>query len=339
LSVGRGYHRIPVTAVVEETAQARSFVLAVPPELAAEFAYRPGQFVTVRVNERVARCYSLSSSPHTDPALVFTVKRVPDGIGSNWLCDNVTAGSTVDILAPAGSFTRDRWDTDLVLLAGGSGITPVISIVKAALSTGDKHLFLLYANRDRGSVIFADELAGLQDAHPDRLTVRHWLDVDGGPPTVDDLRTVLTPYRRREVFVCGPEPFMVAAEKTLTELGVPDPSVHIERFRLAADGDGEGDRDGEEDGPDATAIVTIDGVTYRLPWPGGKRLLDVIIDAGLNPPFSCTQGMCGACACRKLSGEVHLVHNEVLEEEDFADGYILACQALPRSATVEVSYQ
>jgi 3-ketosteroid 9alpha-monooxygenase subunit B len=148
---------------------------------------------------------------------------------------------------------------------------------------------------------------------------------------VDRLVPLLRPFAGREAFVCGPEPFMEAACKALDDLGLPEERVHVERFQAVPG-------EPSQEATVATAEVTLDGVTHHLPWPATTRLLDVIIEAGLNPPFSCRQGICGACACRVLHGRVHLVHNEILEDEDFADGYILACQALPLSGTVAVTY-
>jgi 3-ketosteroid 9alpha-monooxygenase subunit B len=320
------FHRIRVAEVIAETADAHSLVLAIPPQLASEFAYRPGQYLTVRVPDAggvVARCYSLSSSPDTDTDLKITVKRVRDGQASNWICDHVRPGSTLDLAPPAGSFTPASLDDDLLLLAGGSGITPVMGIIKSVLARGRGRLALVYANRDPSSVIFADELTALSG---DRLTVTHWLDSERGAPTPEALAAVLSAYAGRDVYVCGPEPFVAVAQKALQQAGVAG-EIHVERFELD-----------DAAGIDATAEVTLDGRTHRLPWPAGKRLLDVIVGAGLNPPFSCRQGQCGACALRLLSGEVELVNNEVLEEEDFAEGYILACQALARSENVAVTY-
>jgi 3-ketosteroid 9alpha-monooxygenase subunit B len=328
------FHRIRVAEVIAETADAHSLVLAVPPALAAAFAYRPGQYLTVRLpgdGGTVARCYSLSSSPHTDADLKITVKRVRDGRASNWICDHVRPGSTLDLAPPAGSFTPPSLDDDLLLLAGGSGITPVMAIIKSVLARGAGRLSLVYANRDAGSVIFAEELAALARRHGERLTVTHWLDSERGAPAPETLASLLSAYGDREAYVCGPEPFVAVAQLALRKAGVPAERVRIERFELDLDTPANGGRD-------AVAEVTLDGRTHRLPWPAGRRLLDVIIAAGLNPPYSCRQGQCGACALRLLSGEVELVNNEVLEEEDFADGYILACQALPRTDTVSVTY-
>jgi 3-ketosteroid 9alpha-monooxygenase subunit B len=326
------FHRLRVAEVVTETPDAHSLVLSVPPALAAAFAYRPGQYLTVRVPDgggHVARCYSLSSSPHTDPDLKITVKRVRDGRASNWICDEVRAGATLELAPPAGAFTPVSLDEDLLLLAGGSGITPVMGIIKSVLARGRGRLALVYANRDAHSVIFAGELAALRERHGDRLTVTHWLDSERGVPEAGSLAALLTAWRERDAYVCGPDPFVAVARLALREAGVPDDRVRIERFDAVV---AAGSRD-------ATVEVTLDGQTHRLPWPAGTRLLDVIIAAGLNPPFSCRQGNCGSCACRLLDGDVELVHNEVLEEEDFAEGYILACQALARSDSVSVTYQ
>jgi 3-ketosteroid 9alpha-monooxygenase subunit B len=323
----RTFHRIRVAEVIEETADTRSLVLDVPGTVADAFAYRPGQFLTVRIPGEIARCYSLSSDPASNEH-VITVKRVPGGAVSNWICDTVGAGTVLDVLPPAGSFTPDSLNADLLLIAGGSGITPVMSIIRAVLGQGSGHLMLVYANRDEPSVIFAAALRELEKDHPDRLVVRHWIDREQGPPTADALRMLVEPYAGREAFVCGPEPYMDLACTVLDEVGVPH--VHVERFQVESSI--------VEVGAEATAEVTIDGRTHRLVWPAGHRLLDVIIDAGLNPPYSCRQGLCGACACRLLSGDVDLVHNEILEDEDFADGYILACQAVPRSSVVSVTY-
>jgi 3-ketosteroid 9alpha-monooxygenase subunit B len=322
--VSRDQLRVRVTEVIAETADAVTLVLD------ADFAYRPGQFLTVRGPD-AWRCYSLSSTPQTDPKPRITIKRVRDGRISNWICDTIVPGATLDVLPPAGTFTPASLAADLLLLAGGSGITPVISIVKAALASGRGHVALVYANRDPDSVIFAAELHDLAARYPDRLHVRHWYDAVDGNPSVATLTPLLRPYADRDAFLCGPTPFMAVASGALTALGVPVDRVHVERFEVAPGPT-------PLPGPTSTAEVELDGQTYRLPWPAGTRLLDVLIGAGLNPPFSCRQGNCGACACRVLAGEVELLHNEILQDEDFADGYTLACQAVPVSDHVRVTY-
>jgi 3-ketosteroid 9alpha-monooxygenase subunit B len=336
----RTYHPIPVAEVVVETSDAHSLVLDVPPDLLPRFAYRPGQFLTVRVPQgdtTAARCYSLCSAPQTDQRLAITVKRVPDGRVSNWICDHATAGAVLDIMPPAGGFTPDSFDDDLVLVAGGSGITPVLSIIKAVLAGGRARVALVYANRDTDSIIFADELRREQAGHGDRLEVHHWLDSTHGPPSAGPIRDILARYADREAFVCGPAPYQRLVSDVLCQLGVPDGRVHIEHFDAPEPAPGPVVEPSTSERV-ATVEVFLNGQTHRLAWPATRRLLDVFIDAGLNPPYSCRQGSCGACACRVVQGEVELVHNEVLEDEDFAEGYTLACQALPRTDVVEVSY-
>jgi 3-ketosteroid 9alpha-monooxygenase subunit B len=327
------YHRVRVARVIRETAEAHSLVLSVPPELSDTFRYLPGQYLTVRVPHAagsVARCYSLCTSPFDGDPPTVTVKRTRGGHVSNWICDRVEAGTELDVMAPAGAFTPPALDADLLLFAGGSGITPVMSILRAALSEGDGRVVLVYANRDAASVIFAAALADLAARYPDRLRVHHWYDVDAGPPTADALRDLVEPYAGYETFVCGPEPYMAVVEKALATLAVPVDRIHIERFEA---GPAE-----PADSAAATVEVTMDGQTHRYPWPAGTRLLDVLVERGLSAPFSCRQGTCASCACRITAGEVDLLHNEVLEDEDFADGYILACQAVARTPEVSVTY-
>ncbi|MEU4619504.1 ferredoxin--NADP reductase [Actinoplanes sp. NPDC023801] len=303
------FRPIRIASVIPETADACSLVLD------TALDYLPGQYLTVRTPAG-DRCYSLASAPGTGEAPRITVKRVRSGQVSNWICDHVRVGDVLEMAGPAGRFTPDSLDEDLLLLAGGSGITPIMGIIKA--TRGDP--VLVYANRDAGSVIFRAELDG-------RLPVTWWMDDERGVPTADSLKVLLTPYIGRKSFVCGPEAFVAVAEKALQLAGVPADRIRIERYETAP-----------VDSPESIAEVTIDGQTHILPWAPGKRLLDVIIDAGLNPPYSCRQGQCGACAVRLISGEVSLVNNEILEDEDFADGYTLACQAVPVTGHVSVTY-
>ena len=162
------YHALTVAAVIDETADARSFVLEVPPALAQRFAYAAGQFCTFRATidgEAVARCYSMSSSPEAGDPLTVTVKRVAGGRMSNWMNDRLAPGVAIDVMAPAGLFVLRAADTPIVAFAGGSGITPILSIVKTALLTTSREIALVYANRDAQSVIFADALEAVSYTH------------------------------------------------------------------------------------------------------------------------------------------------------------------------------
>jgi 3-ketosteroid 9alpha-monooxygenase subunit B len=337
----RAFYQVPVAEVVSETEQACSLVLDIPAELADVFAYRPGQFLTVRIpvpaGGSVARCYSLCSSPHAGDQPAVTVKRMASGYASNWIADNVTVGSVLDLLPPAGTFTPASLDADFLMFAGGSGITPVMSIVRSALAAGRGKIVLIYANTDERSVIFGPRLAELRAAEPGRLLVLHWLDVLAGPPDAAALLELARPYAGYEAFVCGPDPYMGAARQALSDLGVPGKRVHAERFLSLAENPFEATA-APQTSVQATLAVAIDEKVHMLGWPAGRRMLDVMIDAGLDAAYSCREGVCGACACRLLSGEVEMAHNEVLEDEDLAAGYVLACQSVALTQEVSVSY-
>jgi len=349
-----GFHRLRVSEVIAETADAVSLTLRVPPELAPHYAYRPGQFLTLRIptadGSALARCYSLSSSPHpVNPGadLTVTVKRVAEGRGSNWLCDHVEVGAELDTMPPAGTFTPRSLDADLLLVAAGSGITPVISILRAALAAGSGRLALLYANRDENSVIFADELRELATAYPARLVVLHWLESLQGLPGRTALAALAAPHAEREVFLCGPTPFMDAMTHALRDLDVPRKRLHIERFVSLTEDPFAGLADASPEIPaaaeDAGAVqssveVDLDGEHHTFRWPAGTVLLDVLRERGLDAPFSCREGACSACACRVTAGEVKMRRNEVLDQTDLDEGYVLACQALPITESVSVSY-
>jgi 3-ketosteroid 9alpha-monooxygenase subunit B len=295
-------------------------VLDIPPELAEVFSYRPGQFLTVRVpteDGSVARCYSLSSSPHAGEAPTITVKRTGGGYASNWIADHVRPGGVLDVLPPAGTFCPDSLEGDFLLFAAGSGITPVMSILKSVLAAGRGRIVLVYASRDERSVIFSSQLRRLV-AETDRLLVVHWLDSLYGQPTAAAMAALAGPYADAETFICGPDPYLALVREALRRLGAK--GVHVERFVPLAENPFE--------------VTEPTGGT----WPAGTRMLDVLIDEGLDPPFSCREGVCGACACQLTGGEVGMAHNEVLEAEDLAEGYILACQALALTPEVSITY-
>lgn len=338
-------HRLRVRKVVEETADSRSLVFDVPAESAGRFAYRPGQFLTLRIpvadGEHVARCYSLSSAPALDEGLKVTVKRVAGGIGSNWICDHVRPGSEIEVLPPAGTFTPDSLAGDLLFFAGGSGITPVMSIIRSLLHEPTGTAVLIYANRDERSVIFGAELNELAARHPGRFVAIHLLQSVQGLPTVDAISALARPFADRDAaYVCGPGPFMDAVTEALGRLGMSRDRVVLEQFRSLssdpfADGAPEIDTGAE---PAATLSVSLDGEQRTLPWPGGTTLLDLLRAHGMDAPFSCKEGACSACACRLVSGEVKMLRNEVLEEEDLAEGWVLGCQSVPITEHVEVTY-
>lgn len=338
---------LTVAHVVAETADACSLVFDVPAEHAARFTYRPGQFLTLRIpSDRtgsVARCYSLASSPHTDPQPKVTVKRTIDGYGSNWICDNVKPGDTLEVLPPSGLFTPQDLNADLLLFGAGSGITPIMSIVKSALHAGTGRVVLLYANRDENSVIFATELEALAARHADRLTVIHWLEsARGSLPTAAELAAEAAPYTDYQAFLCGPGPFLDVVHDALARLSVPRSRVHTEVFNsLAGDPFNPKARQSADTDPSpgtATVDVELDGKTHTLAWPRKQNLVDLLLAEGIDVPYSCQEGQCGSCMCTLVEGEVHMDNPEILAPEDIEDGYILGCQAHPATDRLHIRF-
>ncbi len=337
-----GPHELRVARVIEETQDARSFVLEVPPELRERFAYRAGQYLTFEVplgEETLMRCYSLASSPDRGEAHKVTVKRVDGGRGSNWFHDHVEAGSVLRVMAPLGRFVLHGESVPLLFFAGGSGITPVISLIKSALETTERRIRLLYANRDARSVIFESELGALAQRHPTRLEVRHHLDDARGFVTADDVRAAHAGFEAAECYLCGPGPFMAAVEAALLAAGVPEARIRIERFELPEEHARTGvTEQAPTDGLPSEIVVHLDGKTHRVPYTPGQTLLAAVRAAGLSAPFACEEAFCGSCAAKRIRGEVVLDRNDVFSAEELAQGWILTCHGRPASAECEISW-
>lgn len=334
---------LTVSGVIKETDDAHSLVFEIPDAIRDQFDYKPGQFVTLRIPSKrtgsVARCYSLASSPFTDERPKVTVKRTVDGYGSNWVCDNVKVGDTLEVLPPSGVFTPKDFDGDLLLFAAGSGITPVMSILKSALARGRGKVVLVYANRDEKSIIFADDLAGLADEHSSRFSVIHWLESVQGRPDAVQLAALAAPFVQFESFMCGPAPFMAVAHDALARLGVPRARIHAEVFNSLAGDPFAPTTASEGDETDAATVdIDLDGQTHRLRWPRTQTLVDVMLAKGIDVPYSCREGECGSCACTVLEGKVVMANSAVLDAEDIARGYILACQSRPVTDHLEIEF-
>jgi len=350
-----GFHPLRVRQVVQETADTRSFVLDVPDDLADLFTYRPGQFCTFRVHvddEELQRCYSMSSAPETDPALTVTVKRVPGGAVSNWLLDNVADGDELEVTKPAGVFCVPEGDAPVAAFCGGSGVTPVMSITKSVLASGDRPVRVLYANRDAGSVIFGDDLERLQREHPEHLEVHHHLDSDGGYLTADEVRDFARASGDGALFfLCGPTPFMDLVERTLLDDGVAPERIFLERF-----GDQPGPAVGEpspapggsveevadtDDEPDTTEQVTIilKGKRTEVAYHQGDTILQTARSGGLQAPFSCEAGNCATCMALVHEGSATMRTNNALTPEEVEEGWVLTCQSLPHGRHVVVEYE
>lgn len=328
-----------VDRVIQETADAVSLVLSVPASAAARFCYRAGQFLTLRVHidgREYRRCYSMSSSPAVGDDLRITVKRDGAGVVSNWLND-ASAGDELHAAPPAGRFVLHDEPRNLIAFAGGSGITPVYSLISSALADSSRTAKLFYANRSRSSVIFEDALEKLSVQHPERLLVHHHLDEDRGVLSPDDVRS-FTAAGDTDYYICGPAPFMDTVEQTLLEIGVPRKRLHLERFTVA---DGSADAAAPESGSEATEEVTfeLNRQVTTAQYRAGNTILQTARLAGLKAPSSCETGSCGTCMARITEGSARMLNNDALDDDEVAEGWALTCQSLPTSRTVRVVYE
>jgi ring-1,2-phenylacetyl-CoA epoxidase subunit PaaE len=346
-----------VAAIVAETADANSVRFEVPDELRDTFAFKAGQHLTLKAEiggEEVRRNYSLCTAPDERDWMV-TVKRIAGGVFSNWIGDQLAIGDTLEVMPPHGSFTTEFNATagrHVAGIAGGSGITPVMSLVRTILKSEPQSSFtLLYGNRDSSSIIFLEELARLKDRYLDRLELYHFLDAEEGDVELfngmlDRERVdvaiehlIGSPEQVADWFICGPGPMMDAAESALLDRGIGRERIHIERF--TADRPKESlvrdMADLQTKAAGVTVSVTLDGRTRKVPFSEGN-ILDSARAAGLPAPFACKAGVCATCRAKVTSGKVEMAARYGLTDEEVADGYVLTCQSVPAGDGVAVDY-
>lgn len=352
------FHRLRIAEIVPETADAKSIRFEVPRDLEETFRFRPGQHLTLRAEiggEEVRRNYSLCVAP-ADGELKVTVKRIAGGRFSTWANEALKPGDTLDVMPPHGSFTWafERGAANhYVGFAGGSGITPVMSLLRTALIEEPESRFtLFYGNRDSRSVIFLEALAGLKNRHISRLEVHHFLAEEMEDIALfngmldrakcDEILTCLVdPAEVAAFFICGPGPMMDAAEAALCDSSIPRERIHLERFTA--------DRPPEalqaqlqalsQEARGAGMLVTLDGRTRRVPFDAeAGNILDSARRAGLPAPFACKAGVCATCRARIVRGEVEMAARYGLTDDEIAAGYVLTCQSVPKGEGVEVDY-
>jgi ferredoxin-NADP reductase len=335
--------KLTVKAVVRETPDAISMVLVDPS--GAPLAFEAGQFFTLtrRVNGKVLkRAYSCSSASQTTSEVRLTVKRVAGGAVSPDLVDNLREGETIEAAGPSGMFTAPAGAKRLVLLGGGSGITPLLSIAKSSLaSASGPKIQLVYGNRGEADIIFKDELATMVEASGERFSVRHVLE-QTSPIAVREgrlERSVVEAELRAigalddaetHFLVCGPQPMMDEVKAALTAAGVPAARMKEERFASPAEA-----ADAATTPQDVE--VRVEGEVHQLVVPPGLTILEAAQESGVPIPFSCTVGGCASCKVKLLAGSVAMAEPNCLDATERADGYVLACVSKPKGpCTVEV---
>jgi ring-1,2-phenylacetyl-CoA epoxidase subunit PaaE len=342
------FHPLTVARVDPLTDDSAAVTFDVPPGLRERFAFAPGQSLTVsRGDER--RSYSICSARGHAPRI--GVREVAGGAVSGWLVREVRAGDVIDVQAPSGSFTPDLdKPAHHVLIAAGSGITPILSIAGSVLAAHDESaVTLLYGNRRNDSVMFADEIADLKDAFPARICLVHVLSRE--PQEVELFNGRLDAGKLRSLlpvtvdvaavdhwWLCGPFGMVEGAIGVLAELGVTRDRIHRELFYVEDEPPAEATHADVPAGPGAEVTVLLDGRHSTATVEPGTAILDGAQRVRPDLPFACKGGVCGTCRALLVEGQVTMRRNYALEQAELDAGYILTCQSLPRSDHITVDY-
>lgn len=357
------FHKLKIAEVKNEIAEAVSVSFLVPDELKSSFHYLPGQYTTLKLNidgEQVNRSYSFCSSPFANEPITIAVKRVAGGKGSNFINDNFKPGVEIEVMEPMGNFhspisAGNR--KNYFLFGGGSGITPVMAILKSVLlQEPESTVTLFYGNRNEQSIIFKDKLEVLAADFATRLKVVHILDSPSGSwngyrgPILKELALKLLRentnlnFQQAEFFVCGPTPMMKNVEEALSVLQIPKEKIHIEYFTAKAEEDkkaaGVGTVTANETPFTGKTKVKIiyDGNECEFEVSEKETILEAALDAGYDPPYSCMVAACCTCRAKLLSGKVEMDDRESLTDAEIAKGYVLTCQSHPKSNHIVLNY-
>ncbi len=360
-----GFYAIPVSNVTRETNDAVSITFDVPSLMTSQYHYKAGQYLTFSIvinGEEVRRSYSMCSSPISGEQITIAVKEVENGRMSTYLNRNVKEGDMLDVMPPMGKFILEPNATaanHYFLFGGGSGITPLFSIIKTALKAEpNSKCYLVYANRDEDSIIFKDELEALEAAH-ENLTVIHSLDNPKGAwmghrgyltkETVSEIvrQELGLNYPVAQYYTCGPGPMMDVVVEGLKTIGVRDENVHTEYFTAVVKKDSvEESSSGSTEAlnysdevVERTIQVEVFGEKKEITVKPEQTILIATQDAGLDPPYSCCVGVCTTCRAKLRSGKASMEEREGLSDTEIDEGYILTCQAHPLSDDVELVFE
>jgi ring-1,2-phenylacetyl-CoA epoxidase subunit PaaE len=350
------FHRLSVNDLRREASDAVSITFAIPRDLEGDYSFAPGQYLTLRTTmdgEEIRRSYSICSGPD-DGELRIAVKKVDGGAFSGWAADELKAGDELDVMTPTGRFGITHASDQArvyVGFAAGSGITPILSIVKGVLAREpDSRFFLFYGNRSTESMLFREALEELKDRFMQRLSVFHVISgeeqdipilqgrLDGDKVRVL-LRSLVPAASVDHVFICGPTGMSETVEATCREIGIADERIHVERF-VSEFGGKPRPKTVVPAGapPKAIASLVIDGKRREVPVADGESILDAALRAGMDLPFACKGGMCSTCRAKLVEGDARMDLNYSLEPWELKAGFILTCQAKPCSDKVVVDY-
>lgn len=353
------FHSIKIKDIRRETSDCVSIAFDISDELKSAFGYKQGQYLTLKLNidgEELRRSYSACSSPVADEDLRIAIKKVENGKVSSYLNNGISVGETIEVMEPMGNFTVEMPTAKpqhYVAFAAGSGITPVLSLLKTALISHPENRFtLFYGNKSTDDIIFRQELNDLVVKYEERLQIHHVLSrqktTDNlfygriSPEKCLDLMTRFNEIQMADAyFLCGPFDMTMGLKSKLIEFGIDKDKIHFELFTT--------DTKTEDEAPpaelgtnetitDAKVTIILDGEETEITVSPNETILDAALDDGLDAPYACTGGSCCTCRAKRLEGEVEMEVNYALTDSEVEEGYILTCQSHPTTPTVTVDY-
>lgn len=348
------FHTLTIGDCRRETADAVSLAFAVPDDLRDDYAFSPGQYLTLRASiddEDVRRSYSICSGLD-DNELRVAIKRVEGGAFSTWANEQLRIGDTLDVMTPDGRFgvpIEPASPRTLAAFAAGSGITPILSIAKTVLKREAGRFFLFYGNRTTAGIMFREQLEDLKDRYLSRLAVFHVLSREQQDlPALNGhldaekiglvMRSLVPAASVDQAFVCGPQPMIEGLEKALADLGMARDRIHVERFTPGVGGRPPPKTVAADAKPKAIATIISEGARFDLSVAEGEAIIDAAIRAGRSLPYSCKGGMCCTCRAKLVEGRVEMAVNYSLEPWETDAGYVLTCQSHPVTEHVVIDY-
>ena len=352
------FHSLRVKKVEKETDECVSIEFEMPQELKEVFRFKQGQNLTIKKifnGEELRRNYSICTSPFDDK-LKVAVKKTEGGVFSTWANEQLKAGDVLEVLPPTGKFYTELQPTqkkNYVAFAAGSGITPILSIIKTTLITEPKSTFtLVYGNRTKNSIIFKEELEALKDKFIDRFRIYHILsreateaEINNGRIDVDKLERLFSKLidvkTSDEFFVCGPEEMIFCIKGYLEGRGIAPDKIHFELFTVPGEKKSEvrGQKPEVNEGPKAKVSVKLDGIMFDFDLAyESESILDAALKQGADLPYACKGGVCTTCKAKLIEGKVRMDVNWGLEPEEVEKGFILTCQSHPQTERVIVDF-
>ncbi|MFT6746275.1 MAG: ring-1,2-phenylacetyl-CoA epoxidase subunit PaaE [Glaciecola sp.] len=348
------FHSLKVSKIVKETENAVSILFHLDDNQRDTFKFKAGQFLTLKKDingQDVRRSYSLCSSPKSGE-LKVAIKKIPNGVFSSYAVDQLKQGDELEVGVPAGKFTIDcKSDNEkkYVFVTAGSGITPSISMLKTILVEEPlSTVYLLYGNKTKAETIFFNEIESLKSEYSNRLNVSYFLSQESGE---NELTTGRVSAKKINdsfeewggaaavdgFYMCGPGALIDEVKSTLLDNKVSEERIHFELFTSKANN---AQNTVEDDSFEVSKVtVTIDEVAYTFEVKAGKNILAAGLAAGIDIPYSCQGGVCGSCECNVTEGKVELSQNMILSDEELEEGQALACQAIPKTAEVKLTFE